>query len=264
MEEYKRNCPICGTEIVYKNKWGVKRANKENRKCLTCFHKSRIGTKRSDLTKEKMSKASKGKKKSKSHCENISKAKRGSKMSDVGKEKLKNRWKNNPHPFLGKSHSSETKKKMSESAKSRLSNPQNNPMYGKTHTDEVKSRIAKLNRIHLVKKLKSINKDFHPPFNEAACEYLDSLSKERGWNLQHAMNGGEFYIKELGYWVDGYDADRNIVVEYDEPAHDSPTQKERDMIRQFKIINHLNCRFYRYNEKKQMLTEVNDIYNKKG
>lgn len=37
------------------------------------------------------------------------------------------------------------------------------------------------------------------------------------WNLRHAENGGE--IIKFGYFLDAYDEEKNIVVEYDEPRH---------------------------------------------
>ena len=59
------------------------------------------------------------------------------------------------------------------------------------------------------------------------------------------MNGGEFYIKELGYWLDGYDKENNVVYEFDEKYHDNQKQKQKDMLRQQDIINHLKCNFIR-------------------
>jgi len=60
------------------------------------------------------------------------------------------------------------------------------------------------------------------------------------------MNGGEFHIKELGYWVDGYDNENNVVYEYDERHHFIGTElKERDIIRQEEIVNFLGCKFIR-------------------
>ena len=46
-----------------------------------------------------------------------------------------------------------------------------------------------------------------------------------GWKLRHAMNGGEYYIKELGYWVDGYDKENNIIYEFDEHQHFNKNRK---------------------------------------
>jgi hypothetical protein len=42
----------------------------------------------------------------------------------------------------GKHHSEETKRKMSEKAKLRFSNPENNPMYGRHHSEETKRKIS--------------------------------------------------------------------------------------------------------------------------
>lgn len=88
-----------------------------------------------------------------------------------------------------------------------------------------------------------------PNYNSSACKYFDKLNQQNGWNLQHAMNGGEFYIKEFGYWVDAYDKERNIVVEYDEPTHykRDGSLKQKDIKRMDEIKQLLKCRFLRYN-----------------
>ena len=71
-------------------------------------------------------------------------------------------------------------------------------------------------------------------------------------------NGGEFKI--CGYFVDGYDKDLNIVFEYDEPKHyidiENNLLKDKDIQRQNIIINKLNCSFWRYNEKLNLLYKV--------
>jgi very-short-patch-repair endonuclease len=84
---------------------------------------------------------------------------------------------------------------------------------------------------------------------EKECEYLDGLSKEMGWNIRHAKNGGQYQV--CGYSVDGYDETRNIIVEYDEPYHYTVEGeiKTKDIDRMNKIIQHTGCRFYRYNER---------------
>jgi len=60
-------------------------------------------------------------------------------------------------------------------------------------------------------------------------------------DLQHAENGGEFYLKELGYWADGYSKEKNIWFEYNERAHNR--RKEKDERRKQEIINFLHCKF---------------------
>lgn len=111
-------------------------------------------------------------------------------------------------------------------------------------------------RIAAIKRLK--NKCGHPyaNYNPDACKFMDRLNEEKNWNLRHALNGGECYLGKLGYWLDAYDKKLNIVVEYDEPRHEKPSIKKKDIIRQNNIINHLNCKFYRYSEKCDNLYEV--------
>lgn len=92
-------------------------------------------------------------------------------------------------------------------------------------------------------------------FSLKACEYFDKLNKEKGWNLQHAMNGGE--IRVMNYFLDAYDKEKNIVVEYDESRHydKKGNLQSRDVLRQNRITKKLCCKFYRYNETTNQLLE---------
>lgn len=154
----------------------------------------------------------------------------------------------NKNPMYGKKHkeetidiikekrklqniSDETRDKMSISAKLRLE--QYNHWLGRKHKNETieKFRIIGANRIH--------DNKWHPSFNVEACKIIDDYGKKYGYNFQHALNGGEFFIKELGYWVDGYDKEKNIVIEYYEDAHKYFI--EEDEIRINKIKKILNC-----------------------
>jgi hypothetical protein len=96
-----------------------------------------------------------------------------------------------------------------------------------------------------------------PKSNPLACKYIDGLNKGYKWNLQHAMNGGEYFIKDLGYWVDGYDKEKNIIVEYDESHHfyKNGDLKDNDVSRMNEIKKLLNCRFLRYNSMSETLRE---------
>ena len=99
-----------------------------------------------------------------------------------------------------------------------------------------------------------------PNYNKTACRLFDSLSMENNIKIQHAMNGGEIYIKELGYWVDGYDIENNIVYEFDEKHHKQ--QKEKDLMRQNEIINFLNCKFVRIDNEYNISTFNSKNYSK--
>jgi len=84
--------------------------------------------------------------------------------------------------------------------------------------------------------------NIYPNYNKVSIQILEQKAKELGiTDLQHAENGGEFYIKELGYWVDGYSKDKNIVIEYYENNH--KYQLEKDLQRQNEITNLLECEF---------------------
>lgn len=117
-----------------------------------------------------------------------------------------------------------------------------------------KQRLAKLNY------LKKVNGyQLSPTFNINACIYFDELNIINSWKLMHAKNGGEFYLKELGYYLDAYDKEKNIVVEYDEPRHydKNGNLRKKDIDRMKEICEHLSCEFWRYNEKLNELKKYN-------
>ena len=108
----------------------------------------------------------------------------------------------------------------------------------------IKNRKRTINRI----KINKLNDNqLYPNYNKEACLLFDKISKENSVFIQHAMNGGEIFIKELGYWVDGYDERNNVVYEYDENQHfdKNGKLKGKDVIRQKEIENLLECEFVR-------------------
>jgi len=93
-----------------------------------------------------------------------------------------------------------------------------------------------------------------PLFNPKGCIKIAELGKQLGFNFQHAENGGEFQV--IGYSVDGYDKDANVVIEYDEPPHyASGSLIDKDKVRQKKIMEKLGCRFFRFEEGHGILSE---------
>jgi len=114
-------------------------------------------------------------------------------------------------------------------------------MKGRNHSSETlrKMRIAAQKRLQTMHAI--------PSYNPEACKIIEEYGKQHGYNFQHAENGGEFHIKELGYWVDGYDREKNVVIEYDEPHHFTVEGKlrNRDIRRQKEIVECLKCEFIR-------------------
>lgn len=132
--------------------------------------------------------------------------------------------------------------KMSEEYKKNWLEGVKNTEWVKGISEKTKDKL----RVIFVEKLKNTNRSFHPPYNKKACEYFNMMMEDSNFFIQHAENFGEFHIKELGYFVDGYDAENNIVYEWDEKWHfEDDKIIEKDKIRQEKIENLLECKFIR-------------------
>lgn len=109
-----------------------------------------------------------------------------------------------------------------------------------------KNRNNRLNKIQRTIENKLNGHQLVPAFNKKACVIFDKISEKQNIHIQHAMNGGEYYISSLGYWLDGYDVTNNIVYEYDEKHHFiKGNLRDKDITRQHEIENFLKCKFIR-------------------
>lgn len=90
-------------------------------------------------------------------------------------------------------------------------------------------------------------KSLFPNYNIKSIPIIEQYGKEHGYNFQHAENGGEYYVDGLGYYLDGYDIEKNVAIEIDEPHHFTKSGKlrKKDIIRQDKIEKKLGCKFVR-------------------
>ncbi len=274
MAKYKRNCPQCGKLLETDNKHYYISSAKSNKKCLSCSltgrkfsetHKANLSKNHADVSGDKNPFYNKTHSDEVKHTiseavkERYSDPKLRQKVSEIRKD-----WhKTNENSFKGKTHTDEVKQTLSLLAKVRMQNNEARVKISKAlvgtdpwnknkknvYTDEQlkKMRVAAISRIE---EAKFNGGQMMPNYNPTAIPIMEHTATEWGiTDLQHAENGGEFHIKELGYFVDGYSKEKNIVIEYDENYHFSEKQKNKDRQRQDMIGEALKCKFVRINEK---------------
>jgi len=140
----------------------------------------------------------------------------------------------------GYKHTTKSRRKMSEAARKRVNQPDYvNPMDNPENVRKIR-----------VKRLANIEKrsgQVMPNYNPWSIPLIEKYARENELNFQHAENGGEYHIKELGYFLDAYDKERNIALEIDERHHYDVygNLRDKDIARQNEIIKHLGCRFIR-------------------
>lgn len=203
-----------------------------------------------------------------------SEAQKGKILSEETRKKISEANKGENHPMFGKTHSKETKKKMSEAKKGKPRKPfskehkekiseANKGKKQKPFSEEHKRKLSeakkgklrnplsketrKKMRLAAIKRIEKNKGQDYPRYNPEACKLIEEYGVENSYDFQHAENGGEFYINELGYWVDGYDKEKNVVIEVDEPQHFDVDGNLciRDIERQQEITNFLGCKFIR-------------------
>lgn len=107
------------------------------------------------------------------------------------------------------------------------------PMKVKIHSNKTKFKMRKA-RINLVSNNYFNGNQISPSYNTNACRIMDEYGKKNVYNFQHAMNGGQFYIKQLGYWVDGINHNNKIIFEYYENFHKNKPRKDKNRINEIK------------------------------
>lgn len=265
---YKRNCPTCNKVKTYTNKISFNRAITNGSLCGSCskkkwhkevghskatlvkiskgwFSKDNPGgvEKHTEETKKKISSSKRGstgywmgKSLSESHRKNLSDSNKGLKKTEWFRKcpecKIKIYYSCPQNLYRSKREKTSCYKcSYEKSTEKRLKNLLKSSGWQKSKEFRQKMRMIRL---------KQIEQNFGqvmPSYNREACKIIDEYGKKYGYNFQHAENGGEYHIKELGYWVDGYDKDKNVVIEYYEKAHDRKVKK--DTIRQTEIMEHL-------------------------
>lgn len=275
--ELIRKCPTCNHNIIYKSTSQLNNAIKHNRNCKSCSNKVRITCRTKNNKKyskvcnlcnkvnifSSYTKYKNSKHQNEYMCKScaLNKVHKGKKLSDEHINSIKNalheNWVNGKYEnvkILAKTRWSGEKNPMYNS--NRIG--EKNPFYGKIHSEESINKIKKSLKLKFkntdirdkmsisAKKRVILNGIPAPNYNKKSIPIIEEYGKKYGYNFQHAENGGEYYIKELGYFVDGYDIEKNVVVEYYEPHH--KRRMEKDMERKNKIIKLLNCKFIEIRE----------------
>ena len=162
--------------------------------------------------------------------------------------------KGNRSSNFGKSLPTYVKNKISMSEKGKKMSIESCQKMSESHTGLKCSIETKhKHRIITLEKVKKLGG--FPKYNPNACKFIDNINKCIGLNLQHALNGGE--VKLYGYMVDGYDKEKNIIFEYDEPGHNRRWKQKKDIIRQETLIKKIcPVLFLRYDESSQRLYDV--------
>jgi very-short-patch-repair endonuclease len=153
-------------------------------------------------------------------------------------------WKGKKRPPFSK----ETRENMGNSRRGKKYGP-------RSKETKEKLRIATINRI--IKQCKFI------AYNENSISFFEMLNKK--YNLNGIYGKNEF--KCIGYSLDFYSREYNLVIEWDEKGHYKNNELlEKDKKRQQNIINYLKCSFIRIKEeyvKDFDLKIIENITNKK-
>ena len=263
--KYEKICD-CGKILKYRSPKEFKKSIDNNSKCISCCEKIKN---HSNETKERISNKLKLLYKSGeilpnmtgAHSlesrEKMSNTKKGGKLSNETKNKIResvlnselhkksvkdpNRNRSISEKNTGRIVSVETRIKMSKSHAdiSGDKNPSKKPEVRR------KLRLKRIERIN--SDLERFGKSILPNFNIKGCEFFDKIMIENKCYIRHALNDGEYFIEDLGYWLDGYDEENNIVYEWDERHHYDVYGNllEKDINRQREIEDYLKCKFIR-------------------
>lgn len=200
--------------------------NREHTHCLICGKE--LGWHQNSYCSKSHARMGKspflGKKHKKETIEKISLSKFGHEVSEESKEKISK-------SLTGLKQSEETKKKRSEKLKG-------HPNYLKSQSESAKQKIAIASRIAIKKRIEKYGVIPLPNFNIKACEYFKKFDEENNTKGKYALyGGGEYYVKELGYWLDYINFEKKLIIEWDEKHHYTSDGflKEKDIIRQKKI-----------------------------
>ncbi len=269
--KYFRKCFECNELIYYTNKYNLKRAIKNKSLCSICYHKLIVANRRSYIRENNpfygkkhdkkslkiMIIAHLGKLLSKEQKKKIGLANKGLKHDPMSLEQRKKISKNK----MGQEPWNKNKKMSKEYCK----------IMSKYHKIIIENCIRggkKGGRISIIRRIEKENGQICPNYNRKACSFFDQLNKNYNLNGMHALNKKELHIKKLGYFVDYYEPNLNLIIEWDEEYlhYDiNGNLKLKDIQREKEIKEHLKCYFLRIKENNitsQFYNKLEEIISK--
>lgn len=243
---YTRNCPNCDCIITYKFKSGWYKATKNNSICKKCSAKNTqkpaydIKTKNINgvLFYVRNCPSCKTELRGTNYRKHWDAIKFNKKCKSCT---VKNRYNLNALPHCENENGNRVFYRNCPSCSKKIYYKHNASV---TSANKYNRMCSRCSRINAKRSFTSINKKYvFPNYNPIACKLIDEYGKLYGYNFRHALNGGEFPVPNTRYYVDGYDEEKNVVIEVDEAYH--KRQTEKDIKRQQEIVKQLNCKFIR-------------------
>lgn len=243
LKENEKLCPECGELISYCNKYKAMRSIKNNTSCKSCCRKGdknpMFGTigyfkdkKLSDEHRQKIKDNHADVSGDKNPMFGKVSVNKGKKSSDEVRQKISNVLK-------GKKRNAESIENIRQSQLKYYETHVSQSL-GRKFSEETKTKM-RLAAIKRISECKINGNQFYPSYNKKSIPIIENYASINNLKINHAENGGEYFIKELGYWVDGYDINNNIVIEFNEKYH--KYMIEKDTQRRTNIINFLKCDF---------------------
>ena len=131
-----------------------------------------------------------------------------------------------------------TGRECSEKTRKRISISNTGRKNSKPFSDETKRKM----RVSAINYIKKNCKGFKPRIGKNEKRILDELEQELNYKIIR-----QYYIKNIGYFVDGYISELNLVIEIYENHHYMINNrlKKKELKREKEIKGKLNCKFMR-------------------
>jgi hypothetical protein len=110
------------------------------------------------------------------------------------------------------------------------------------YTDESRKKL----RLKALQHIKNVCGGVVPFIGKHEKQIIDELE-----TLYNCKIIRQYHITSLGFIVDGYIPEFNLIIEIDEKHHQTNANKDKDKIRQEQIEKELNCNFLRIKDKFQ-------------